>query len=106
MKIVLCNCPPDAAPTIARAVVEAGVAACVNLIPGVRSIYSWEGEICDDVETTLLIKTSEAQVGALRVALLEAHPYDVPEVVVVDVNDEASHGPYVGWVVEMCTPRA
>lgn len=105
MHVVLCNCPPDQAEAVARAALEARAAACVNLVPGIRSLYHWEGKLCDDAETTLILKTSAERVEALRAVLVEAHPYDVPEVVVLDVNDDASHGPYVDWVNDMCRPR-
>lgn len=98
MNIVVCNCPPDAAEKIARALVERRLAACVNLIAGVRSFYRWEGELCDDAETTLLIKVTPEGVESLREAIVELHPYSVPEVVVLPVNADQSHQPYVDWV--------
>lgn len=101
MRVVLCNCPPDAAPTLARALVDKRLAACVNLIPGVRSIYRWQGEICDDGETTLLIK-SDAAPGALEAAIVELHPYSVPEILALDIDETHSHAPYVEWVRDMC----
>ena len=97
MKILLCNCPPDQAERLARVALEAR-AACVNLIPGVRSLYVWAGEVCDEGETTLVIKVAEAAQAAVRAALIAAHPYDVPEVIAVAVDEAASHGPYVAWV--------
>lgn len=98
MRVILCNCPPDAAETLARTVVEAGLAACVNLVPGVKSIYRWQGDVVEDGETTLVIKAAAADVPALRKALVDRHPYEVPEFVVLEVDVEASHAPYVEWV--------
>lgn len=98
MRVVLCNCPPEAAPGLARALVERRLAACVNIVPGVRSIYRWKGEVVEDSESTLLVKTAADAVEALRAALIELHPYQVPEVVVLDVDSNASHAPYVDWV--------
>ena len=100
MYVVLCNCPPDHAPALARALVDKRLAACVNLIPAVKSIYRWQGEIVDDVETTLLIK-SAADPGALEAAIVELHPYSVPEIVVLPVDATHSHGPYLDWVRAM-----
>lgn len=98
MRVVLCNCPPEAAPDIARALVERKLAACVNLIPAVRSVYRWQGEIVDDAESTLLIKTAAADLSPLREALVELHPYTVPEILAIAVDDTASHTAYVEWV--------
>jgi len=104
MFIVLCNCPPDDALRIARTLVDGQYAACVNLIPGVTSIYSWAGEVCEDTETTLLIKTSRQRMSALRQKILEIHPYSVPEIIASPIEGAASHAPYVKWVKEMTTP--
>ncbi len=101
MYLVLCNCPADAAPSIARALVEGKFAACVNLISGVKSVYEWEGEICEDGETTLLIKTSRPKMAGLRSKILEIHPYSVPEILATAIDEEASHAPYIQWVREM-----
>ncbi len=98
MRVVLCNCPPDGAADLARTLVEDGLAACVNVLPGVRSFYVWDGAVQDDAESTLLIKVAAEGVDALRAALIDRHPYDVPEVVVLAVDADASHGPYVDWV--------
>lgn len=98
MKLVLCNCPPEAAEGLAEGLVAAGLAACVNLLPGVRSFYVWEGALCREAETTLLIKVAAERVEALRTALVAAHPYDCPEVLVLPVAVAESHGPYLDWV--------
>lgn len=99
MRLVLCNCPPDSADGLARAVVEARLAACVNVLPQVRSVYRWEGEVCVDEEVTLLIKTTASRLSALTEALVEAHPYDVPEVIALPITE--GHQPYLDWVAEV-----
>lgn len=98
MVVVLCNAPPDHAERIARELVESRLAACVNLLPGVRSIYRWGGEVCDEVEHTLLIKVSTEGVAALSAHLVASHPYEVPEILVLPVDQAASHAPYLAWV--------
>lgn len=98
MRVILCNCPPAVAADVARALVEQRLAACVNLLPGVRSLYAWQGEICDEAEVTLVIKAPAARLDALREALLRLHPYEVPEIVALAVDVAASHAPYVEWV--------
>ena len=97
--VVLCTLPlGDAASSIARTLVEERLAACVNLVPAVRSIYEWQGTICDEPEQLAIVKTTSDRFPALRDRLVELHPYDVPEVIALDVHD--IHLPYLGWVRE------
>lgn len=102
MYIALCNCPPDKAPDIARTLVERRLAACVNLLPGVRSFYRWEGESCDDSESMLIIKVSVSEVDRMRVELAAMHPYSVPEILILPIDAARSFRPYVDWVVDEC----
>jgi periplasmic divalent cation tolerance protein len=97
MRVVLSNCPPQDAERIARALVEGGHAACVSAAP-VKSIYRWKGEVTVDDEVTLFIKVAAERAAALVAALRALHPYEVPEIVALPVDVEASHGPYVNWV--------
>ncbi len=103
--VVLCTLPGgDAAAGIARAVVEERLAACVNLLPGVRSIYTWEGAIQDDEQEQLaILKTTTDRFEELRARLLQLHPYSVPEILAVPVSD--GHLPYLGWVRDSVRPR-
>ena len=96
MRVVLCNAPPDHAERIARAHVESRVAACVNLVPGVVSIYRWKGNVEREPETTMLIKTADDRVATLMEELKKLHPYEVPEMVVLPVADV--NAPYAQWV--------
>jgi periplasmic divalent cation tolerance protein len=81
---------------IARALVERRLAACVNVVAGVVSVYRWKGEVCRDEERLLVIKTRAAKVEALREALVALHPYELPELVALPVA--AGHGPYLAWL--------
>ncbi len=99
--IVYCTAPAEKAAELAKVVVQERLAACVNLIPHVRSIYRWQGEICDDEETLAIIKTARGRFEALRKRLVELHPYDCPEVIAFPV--EQGHQPYLDWVREMTT---
>jgi periplasmic divalent cation tolerance protein len=83
---------------IARALVERRLAACVNVVPGVVSVYRWRGAVCRDEERLLVIKTRAERLEALREALVELHPYEVPELVALPV--EAGHAPYLAWLDE------
>ena len=86
----------EVAADIARAVVGERLAACGNLLPGVRSIYRWKGEICDDPEVLVLFKTTRATFERLRARIVELHPYECPEVIAADIVH--GHAPYLEWV--------
>lgn len=83
---------------IAEALVERRLAACVNIVPGLTSVYRWKGKLERDDERLLVIKTRRDRVDALRVALVSLHPYDLPELLVLPV--EAGHAPYLAWIDE------
>jgi periplasmic divalent cation tolerance protein len=97
--VVLCTVgSAEEAERIAGALVERRLAACVNVVPGVTSFYRWKGELNRDAEHLLVVKTTAARFEALREALVEMHPYDVPEVVELPI--ERGHGPYLEWIDE------
>lgn len=96
MRVVLCNAPPDQVERIARALVDARLAACVNLVPGVISIYRWKGNVEREPETTMLIKTRDDLVPRLMEELTKLHPYEVPEMVVLPVADV--NEAYAKWI--------
>jgi periplasmic divalent cation tolerance protein len=98
MRIVLTTVRTFEAEGLARALVEERLAACVQVVPEVRSTYRWEGAIVVDTEAQLWCKTSTARVGELVARLREIHPYTLPEIVVIDVDESASDGDYVDWV--------
>lgn len=87
----------DAA-ALARELVEQRLCACVNILPAVRSIYRWRGAIEDDAEQLLLIKTTAERVDALQAALFARHPYEVPEFVVMRMDEV--RGPWREWLVD------
>lgn len=97
--IVHCCVPDqDVADRIAVALVEEGLAACVNRLPGVVSTYRWDGQTRLDAELLLLIKTTRRQFEALRARIVALHPYELPEIIAVDVA--LGHAPYLAWVAE------
>ena len=87
------------AESLARGLVTRRVAACVNIVPGIRSIYHWQGTICDEAEVLLVIKTTADQYPSLEEALVELHAYDVPEIVALPASEV--HGPYARWLREV-----
>lgn len=94
---VFCTCPDDAtAGRLARGLVEARLAACVNILPAIRSIYRWKGETQDDPEVLMIVKTTRSAYKALETWLTEHHPYDVPEVLALPVQYGSTA--YLGWV--------
>jgi len=97
--IVITNCPDEeTANHIALAVVEARLAACVNILPRVQSIYRWQGAVESAVEVPLLIKTTTAAYPALEAAIRERHPYEVPEIIALPIS--AGLPAYLNWVAE------
>src|SRR5215212_4619350 len=93
---------PDKAAEVARALVNEGLAACVNLVAPVRSIYRWKGEVCDEQETLAVIKTTRERFDAMKARLVALHPYQVAEVIAMPV--EAGHSPYLEWVATETAP--
>jgi periplasmic divalent cation tolerance protein len=96
--VVLVTCPPDKAQAIAGALVEERVAACVNVVPSLSSVYRWKGAVHNDAEALLLVKTSKDRFEALKQAVLRHHPYELPEVIAIQVD--RGHAPYLEWVIE------
>jgi periplasmic divalent cation tolerance protein len=96
--VVLVTCPPDKAQGIADALVEERVAACVNLVPSLHSVFRWKGEVHHEDEAMLLVKTTKDRFEALKQAVLKHHPYELPEVIAVAVD--RGHTPYLEWVIE------
>ena len=97
VRIALVTAPsPEVAGTLARTVVGEGLAACANLVPGVTSIYRWDGEVHEDAEVLLVLKTTDAVLPALTDRVVALHPYDVPEVIATGVLD--GHPDYLSWV--------
>jgi periplasmic divalent cation tolerance protein len=96
--LVVLSTFPDAekAAQVARVLVDEQLAACVNLVPSVRSIYRWQGAVQDEAEVLALIKTTAERHAALAARLAALHPYDVPEILALPVA--AVHPPYLAWL--------
>lgn len=101
--LVLTTFPTEGdAETLARALVDERLAACVNILPPMRSIYTWKGATEHADERQLLIKTAADRVKALETRLKELHPYDVPEFLVLPVLEGS--GDYLSWVADSTRP--
>ena len=95
--IVLCTVP-DAATgeSLARALVEARLAACVNIIPGLTSIYRWKGEVHQDNELLLIAKTRHDRFEELSAMLSGLHPYELPEIIAVPITN--GRPAFLSWI--------
>ena len=97
--LVLTNVPEEAlAQSLARALVEEGLAACVNILAPVASVYRWQGQVEHATEIPLLIKTTQARYEDVERAICRAHPYDVPEIVALPIA--AGLPAYLEWMRE------
>lgn len=95
--VVLVTAPPgEPAEKIARHVLDRKLAACVNIVPSIRSLYWWEGKVCDDAECLLVIKTERKRLAELEAAVRSVHPYEVPEVIALPVVDGSDA--YLQWI--------
>lgn len=95
--MVLTNVPDaDVGQAMARALVEQRVAACVNILPGVQSVYRWQGQVEEAVEVTLLAKTVSSRYAELEAAIKSLHPYEVPEIIALPIVDGLPS--YLDWV--------
>jgi periplasmic divalent cation tolerance protein len=95
--VVLCTCADaENAAQLAKGIVGTGLAACVNVLSEIRSIYRWRGKVQDEAETLMIIKTTRARYADLEAWLRDNHPYDVPEVLALPVV--AGSEPYIAWL--------
>ena len=94
--VVYCTVPPGESARIAHELLERRLVACVN-ITAVRSLYRWKGQICDDAEDLLIMKTAARLVPDLIEKIRAIHPYDVPEVIAIPVTQ--GYPGYLDWVI-------
>lgn len=100
---MITNLPDDAsARQLAAQLIEARLAACVNILAPCRSVYRWDGKVEDASEVPLLIKTTTARYAALEAAIQARHPYELPEIIAVPLSRGLPA--YLGWVATESTP--
>lgn len=104
LELFLVTAPPEAAETLARALVEERLAACVNVVPGLVSIYRWQGAVQREAEVLLLIKTRPELAAALAARVRALHPYDCPEIVHAPLA--VANPDYARWLAEETKPAA
>jgi len=97
VQIAMITVPDESvAKNIARTLVEERLAACVNIVGGVTSVFRWQGNILEETELLLLAKTTRTKFADLQRRVIQLHPYDVPEIVSLDVPSGYDH--YLAWV--------
>ena len=96
----LCTCPDlETANNIAKHIIENKLAACVNILPGITSIYSWQGKVETDNEVLLLIKGSTKHFDELSVLISEYHPYEIPELIALDIQQGSDK--FFNWIEDV-----
>jgi periplasmic divalent cation tolerance protein len=102
VKVVLVTAPEDRAGGLGRRLVEERLIACANVLPRMTSVYRWEGEIHEEAEVLLVLKTTAARVPELLRRIPELHPYEVPEALVLGVEEGLPT--YLDWVIAETGP--
>ncbi len=96
-RLVLCTCPNhEAAEQLATLLVEQRLAACINIVPGLTSIYRWQGKLEQGTEELLLIKTTQNRYAALENTIQQQHPYELPEIIAVTLDEGLPD--YLRWI--------
>lgn len=83
---------------IAKTIVSERLAACVNIIPNIRSIFFWENKVQDEQETLMIIKTAQTLFEQLKKRIITIHPYSVPEIISIEINE--GNQEYIKWIYE------
>ena len=96
MRVMFCTTPVEMAEMVADALVESRVAACVNIVPTVRSVYRWKGAVEREDEALLVIKTTAERVESVMDRIRRIHPYDVPEVISLPIEEGLPE--YLDWL--------
>ncbi len=98
-RVAFITCPSqESAEAIAESLVSSQAAACVNIVPGVRSVYRWQGEICRDQEVLLVVKSTAAKAEEVASCLAKHHPYTEPELIFLPILEGSST--YLDWVTQ------
>ncbi len=94
--VVFVSCPESIAESIATPLVQEKIAACVSILPTTKSIYMWQGKLCQEREALLFIKTNRTNFNAIEKRIKELHNYEVPEIIALSI--EAGYAPYLAWL--------
>ena len=103
-QLVLCTCPDqDSAQIIAEHLIDQKLAACVNILPGITSIYSWQGKRESAQELLLVIKTTKTVYDSLEKTITELHPYELPEIIAANIENGSAG--YLSWISNSISTR-
>ena len=99
VRVVLVTVPdPETGHSLVRQMVQARLAACGSVVPGLTSIYRWKGEVHQDPESLVIFKTTTSVLEALKTRVVDLHPYEVPEVICLPIIDGAPN--YLNWLTD------
>ena len=98
VRVAMVTIPRDEVATMAKGLVEERLAACVNIVPKIESVFWWDGKIQHDEEALLIIKTTQLKVEAMIGYVQENHPYDVPEIITLSLAEGLPD--YLNWVID------
>lgn len=98
MRLVIVTVPKDQAAQLGRQIVEERLAACANIIPSIRSIYTWKGAVEDEEEAMMFFKTTDEAVSRLTDRIRGLHPYEVPEIISFEIKDSEGNPDYLAWI--------
>ena len=101
--MVFVSCPIAISESLAKSIVGDGLAACVNIVPGVKSVYFWKGELQVESEDMLIIKSHKSLWDKLESGVKALHPYEVPEIICVSIQD--GYQPYLDWLHSATRPN-
>jgi periplasmic divalent cation tolerance protein len=103
--LVLCTCPAgESAQSLAESLVKERLATCVNIVPGLVSVYAWQGVVESSQEALLLVKTERRAYPGLEARLRELHPYELPEIIALDI--ERGLPDYLNWISQWLSPAS
>lgn len=102
LRVLFVTATEAEAPQLVRTLVAEGLVACGNIMPGVRSIYRYKDEVCDETEAVIWMETTESRLAEVRARIAKLHSYDVPKIVALQAADVADA--YLQWVRESTAP--
>jgi periplasmic divalent cation tolerance protein len=101
MRLIIVTASKEAAPGLGKQIIEERLAACANIIPSIRSIYTWGNRVVDEDEAMIFFKTTDDRVAALTKRIKELHEYEVPEIISVRIQRDEGNPSYLDWVREV-----
>ena len=95
-RVVLVTVPKDKAEELSQKIVVSGLAACINIVDNIKSVYKWKGELKSETESLLIIKTANKKVENLIKSVKKDHPYEIPEIISMTISE--GNPDYLNWI--------